>query len=145
MKHQPTRYSGRPDTELALVLDCADLERAAAFWRSALGYVSDAGDSQAEAEATDPTARYHRLLPADGSGIELLLQKVEDGKLGKNRMHLDLRHPDLGAETARLLAAGARHTTGELMHEDGWSWYILEDPDGNEFCVLQPPLAHPSD
>jgi hypothetical protein len=23
--------------------------------------------------------------------------------------------------------------------EDGWSWHILADPDGNEFCVLQPP------
>jgi hypothetical protein len=54
-------------------------------------------------------------------------------------MHIDLRHRDLDAETTRLLAAGARHTTGEPVQEDGWSWYVLADPDGNEFCVLQPP------
>lgn len=145
MEHEPTRYNGEPDTELVLVLDCTDLERVAAFWRVALGYVSDAEAGTEEAGTEDPAAaRYHRLLPADGKGVELLLQRVEDRKLGKNRMHLDLRHRDLGAETARLLAAGARHTTGEPIREDGWSWYVLADPEGNEFCVLQPPRDHHS-
>jgi predicted enzyme related to lactoylglutathione lyase len=134
MEHEPTRYDGKPDTELVLVLDCADLERTAAFWRTALGYVGK-GDA-------DAAARYLQLLPADGKGVELLLQKVDDRKLGKNRMHLDLRHRDLDAETARLLAAGARHTTGEVLREDGWCWYVLQDPEGNEFCVLQPPEEH---
>jgi hypothetical protein len=26
--------------------------------------------------------------------------------------------------------------------EAGWQWHILADPDGNEFCVLQPPASH---
>lgn len=60
------------------------------------------------------------------------------------RARIDLRHYELAAETARLLAAGARHTTGELIREDGWSWYVLQDPEGSEFCVLQPPQYHPS-
>ncbi|WP_051450825.1 VOC family protein [Actinospica robiniae] len=139
MDREPTRYNGKPDTVLALVLDCVDLDRTAAFWRSALGYVSDADAGEAEDGGGGETARYHRLLPADGRGVELLLQRVDEPKLGKNRMHVDLRHRDLGAETARLLAAGARHTTGEMLREDGWCWYVLEDPEGNEFCVLQPP------
>jgi catechol 2,3-dioxygenase-like lactoylglutathione lyase family enzyme len=141
MEREPVRYNGRSDTVLVIVLDCADLDRAAAFWRIALGYVSDRGHG---AEGEDAAGRYHRLVPADGRGVELLLQKVDDRKRGKNRMHLDLRHHDLAAETARLLAAGARHTTGEQIREDGWCWYVLEDPDGNEFCVLQPPPDHPS-
>lgn len=128
---RPARYGGRADTVLAVVLDCADLDQAAAFWCPALGYVGP--------RRTEPDERYRRLLPADGDGIELLLQRVPEPKTVKNRVHLDLRVPDLDAEVARLRALGARYATGERVEEEGWSWYVLLDPDGNEFCVLQPP------
>ena len=114
---------------MAVVLDCADLDRSAAFWCAALGYVGE----------PDSTGRYRRLLPADGDGVELLLQRVPESKVTKNRMHLDLRVPDLDEEVARLVALGAEHTTGSRIEEDGWIWYVLVDPDGNEFCVLRPP------
>ena len=52
---------------------------------------------------------------------------------------LDLRTPDLDAEARRVLGLGATLLTSEPVTEDGWSWHILGDPDGNEFCVLQPP------
>jgi predicted enzyme related to lactoylglutathione lyase len=64
---------------------------------------------------------------------------VAEPKVTKNRVHLDLRVPDLDAELARLVALGAQHTTGKPVKEDGWIWYVLADPDGNEFCVLRPP------
>ena len=53
-------------------------------------------------------------------------------------MHLDLRTSDLGAEVNRVLAAGAVLLTTEPLVENGWRWHVLADPDGNEFCVLQP-------
>ena len=124
------RFGGRPDTVLAAVLDCADLDRSAEFWCGALGYVGPPPGTPGP---------YRQLLPADGDGLELLLQQVAEAKAGKNRVHLDLRVPDLDAELARLLTLGARHTTGTLVEEDGWTWYVLADPDGNEFCVLRPP------
>ena len=127
---RPVRFGGRADTVLALVLDCADLDRSAAFWCAALGYAGPPAGTPGP---------YRSLFPADGDGLELLLQQVAEAKAGKNRVHLDLRVPDLAAEVARLLAAGARHTTGEPVEEDGWPWFVLADPDGNEFCVLQPP------
>ena len=34
--------------------------------------------------------------------------------------------------------------TSEPDTEDGWLWHILADPDGNEFCVLQPPGMPPA-
>ncbi len=111
-----------------MVLDCADLDRAAAFWGPTLGY-ADVGGS----------ARYRSLRPPGDGGAELLLQRVPEAKAGKNRVHLDLRVADLEAEVARLLALGATHTTGERVEEDGWVWYVLADPDGNELCVLRPP------
>jgi len=125
----PARFGGRHDVELAVVLDCADLDRAAAFWCGVLGY---------RAEPSSP-GRYQQLLPADGNGVELLLQQVSERKAGKNRMHLDLRVPDLEAEVARVVALGARCVTDRPVEEYGWVWHVLADPDGNEFCVLRPP------
>jgi predicted enzyme related to lactoylglutathione lyase len=56
----------------------------------------------------------------------------------KNRVHLDLRSRDLEAEVARLRDLGARVLTDEPMREDGWTWHVLADPDGNELCVIRP-------
>jgi predicted enzyme related to lactoylglutathione lyase len=127
----PARFGGRHDVVLAAVLDCADLDRSATFWCGILGY---------RAEPSSP-GRYRQLLPADGNGVELLLQQVAEPKVGKNRMHLDLRVPDLTVEKGRVMALGARCVTAEPVEEYGWVWHVFADPDGNEFCVLQPPAG----
>lgn len=117
-----------PNGELVVVVDCSDLERSARFWCGMLGYT-----------ASPPSARYRALAPESGVGIEVLLQRVPDVKGQKNRLHFDLRTPDLEAEVRRVLDLGARRLTAQPVAEDGWLWHILADPDGNEFCVLQPP------
>jgi hypothetical protein len=48
----------------------------------------------------------------------------------KNRLHLDLRADDPAAEVIRLVGLGARVTS----EQDGLT--VLEDPEGNEFCLL---------
>jgi len=118
-----------PHGELVVVIDCSDLDRSAAFWSAVLGYT--VGQSV--------TGPYRSLAPESGAGIDVLLQRVPDVKGQKNRLHLDLRTPDLDAEVGRVVDLGARLLTREPVTEDGWSWHILADPDGNEFCVLQPP------
>ncbi len=118
-----------PNGELVIVIDCSDLDRSARFWSAVLGYTA----SQA---ATGP---YRSLEPESGAGIGMLLQRVPDVKHEKNRLHLDLRTPDLAAEVRRVTDLGATLLTSEPVTEDGWLWHILADPDGNEFCVLQPP------
>ncbi|SEL10775.1 hypothetical protein SAMN04515665_108107 [Blastococcus sp. DSM 46786] len=112
-----------------MVLDCADLERAAAFWTAVLGY-------RCEAYRGGP---YLALVPHGGQGMELLLQRTDDRKAGKNRVHLDLRTEDLDAEVSRVQAVGGVVLTPEPVVEGGWRWHVLADPDGNELCVLQPP------
>jgi predicted enzyme related to lactoylglutathione lyase len=129
MSWMPNRYARG---ELVVVVDCADLERAAGFWTAALGYVTEG-----------PAAgRYQSLLPSDGPGVEILLQRTADAKHGKNRVHLDLRTPDLDSEIARVTQLGATVLTASPITEYGWTWHILADPDGNEFCVLQPPPGY---
>jgi predicted enzyme related to lactoylglutathione lyase len=127
----PARFGERDDVVLAVVLDCADLARTGAFWCDALGYVAEPLSR----------GRYPRLVPASGNGVELLLQRVPEPKAHKNRMHLDLRVPDLEAEVARLVCLGAQRITEGPIEEDGWAWHVLADPDGNEFCVLRPPAT----
>lgn len=117
--------------ELVVVLDCAELERAAAFWTTVLGYRREG----------DGGGIYLSLVPQDGRGVELLLQRTGDRTSEKNRMHLDLRTADLDAEVTRVRAAGGVLLTSEPVVEQGWRWHVLADPDGNELCVLQPPLS----
>lgn len=125
VSRRPQRYR---NGELVVVIDCANLDRSARFWCEVLGYVA----------AASSASRYRSLTPADGQGVEVLLQRVSDAKLGKNRVHLDLRTADLDAEVGRIRALGASQLTDEPILEDGLRWQILADPDGNEFCVLQP-------
>jgi predicted enzyme related to lactoylglutathione lyase len=69
-------------------------------------------------------------------GPELVLQRVDDPKVGKNRVHLDWRVADHDAEVLRLQNAGARVV--QSYEEPGWKWSVMADPEENEFCVLQP-------
>jgi hypothetical protein len=67
--------------------------------------------------------------------VTLKHESFPEGKVVKNRLHLDLRPVDQAAEVARLEALGARRVDvgqGEV------SWVVMSDPDGNEFDVLRP-------
>lgn len=61
-----------------------------------------------------------------------------DGKISKNRVHLDLTTEavDRYAEIERLIALGARRV--DIGQTGDESWAVLADPDGNEFCVVRP-------
>ena len=107
-----------------LVLDCADPQRLADFWASALDYV-DVGTAGA----------YVALYPRDRPGPKLLLQRVEEPKASKNRMHIDIETPDIHVESDRLIALGARRVSDGPCSEHGSTWILMADPEGNEFCV----------
>jgi predicted enzyme related to lactoylglutathione lyase len=126
MRRKPQQYQRG---ELVVVIDCSDLGRSADFWAEVLGYVREGS----------AVGTYLGLIPADGQGVEVLLQRVADEKRDKNRLHLDLRTPDLESEVRRVQGLGALLVTGEPLQQFGWRWHILADPDGNEFCVIQPP------
>jgi catechol 2,3-dioxygenase-like lactoylglutathione lyase family enzyme len=112
-----------------LCIDTGDPARIASFWQSALGW-RRTHESDDEVVLEPPTGS-----PEDGVAPDLLFLRVPEGKVVKNRLHLDLRPGDQAVEVARLEALGARRVSigqGEV------SWVVMADPDGNEFDVLRP-------
>src|SRR5919202_2164608 len=111
-----------------LVIDVDDLDRAVAFWSAAL-------DATEEPLSKQSRPIYRRLRLPDAE-IRVLLQRTNDKKVSKERMHLDLETDDVEIEVRRLEALGA--TRYDHQQERGFDFWVMRDPWGNEFCVLQP-------
>jgi predicted enzyme related to lactoylglutathione lyase len=109
------------------VIDCDDLDRAVACWAAAL--------DATEEPLSEQSRHIYRELRLPDSEIRVLLQRTDDVKVAKERMHLDLETDDVEAEVQRLEALGA--TRWDHQQERGFDFWVLRDPFGNEFCVLQ--------
>ena len=153
-----------PTYDLDIVFDCHDPHRLASFWLTALdGYDFPGSDPdrpagsppagfatwEAWADSMDMPAEARNLgrtiIDSAGRRPDIFFLAVPEDKVGKNRMHLDIKvSKGLPAErvrdcqdmeAARLVAAGA--TSRRRVEEaDGGSHLILQDPEGNEFCVI---------
>ena len=128
------RECGRtmPTRLVHLVVDTAEPARLARCWAAALGW-EVAPEEPDEVDVWPPGFSY-----PDSSALPLVFVPVPEPKAGKNRVHLDLatksrRHQ--AAEVERLLALGA--TPAGIGQRDV-PWTVLADPEGNEFCVLDP-------
>jgi Glyoxalase-like domain len=138
---------------IQVTFDAADPHTLAAFWGETVGYVEqdppEGFDSwEAWAEASDlPRERwgdYDARVDPDGVGPRLYFQRVPEPKTAKNRVHLDLEVSGRGipleevrrqvaAAVERAVAAGA--TKVREVDEGDEHWVVLQDPEGNEFCL----------
>ena len=132
-----------------LTFDCANPPRLAAFWKLALGYEDEPppapfatreewlqqyGDPGDEA---DDGAWLHD--PA-GIGPRLVLLRVPEAKVAKNRLHMDIRVAGKGSADerwARIMEATGRLTAAGAiaLQEFPGRHIVMADPEGNEFCV----------
>jgi Glyoxalase-like domain len=147
-------------TPFQVVFDCADPDRLAHFWAEALHYkLQDPPEGYASWEdflkATNlPEERWNdasAVVDPEGIKPRIYFQRVPEGKVVKNRVHLDLnvggghdappeeRRSSILAEVDRLKALGA--TTMKpgdepgATNEFGEFWVVMRDPGGNEFCL----------
>jgi hypothetical protein len=141
-------------TTVQVTFDSADPGSHAAFWAEAVRYVQppppdgfDSWDAALDSWDVPADRRNDRaaLVDPDGAGPRLFFQKVPEPKTAKNRVHLDLRAaagvPSEGradaleAECTRLVALGARRV--RRLDADGIDevCIVMEDPEGNEFCL----------
>jgi hypothetical protein len=136
-----------------VTFDAADPVRLGRFWAQVLGYVDqpppEGFDSWAaflDSVGWPADQRDSRWAVVDPDGVRprLLFQKVPEGKIAKNRLHLDVnvgagitdsaeRRRTVRARADELVRLGAN----ELREADehGEYWIVLHDPEGNEFCV----------
>jgi hypothetical protein len=112
-----------------LVVNSRDPEALAAFWAAVLDYrVLSREDGDIE---IGPESGFGGPAPT------LVFALVPDPTPGKARLHIDLNATDReqDAELQRLLELGARPAdVGQTGDE---SWHVLEDPEGNQFCLLR--------
>ncbi len=141
-------------TAFQVTFDCADPDRLARFWASALHYaIPDPPDGFATWEdllrdqnvPEDQWNSASALEDPEGIGPRIYFQRVPEGKTAKNRVHLDVnvgggrktpieeRRGRVDAEVVRLMAVGA--TKVGPVDERGEYWVVMQDPEGNEFCL----------
>ena len=121
-----------PTRLVHVVADAADPAGLARFWAAALGW-------EVAAEEPSEVVLWPRGYSyPDPVALPLVFVPVPDPKTGKNRVHLDLASSsatDQAATVRRLLGLGA---TRAGIGQGEVPWVVLADPEGNEFCVLEP-------
>ncbi|HET6949835.1 MAG TPA: VOC family protein [Acidimicrobiales bacterium] len=111
-----------------VTFDCDDVLAVARFWSEVLGRPLAAEPQPSEHFAMIGT------LDHDAAGTpQWLFQKVPEQKEAKNRCHVDLVAPDRPAEVARLVDLGATKVGDK--DEYGFQWTVMQDVEGNEFCI----------
>jgi catechol 2,3-dioxygenase-like lactoylglutathione lyase family enzyme len=109
----------------SIVLGVNDIPASVEFWCEALDY----------RPKREPDSDWASLVPRTGEGVQLSLMQVTAEASSRRRHHLDLDAADQAAEVQRLLALGASEAL-DWAYEDGADYVVLEDPDGNRFCVV---------
>jgi predicted enzyme related to lactoylglutathione lyase len=116
-------------TRLAnLCFDANDPLRLARFWAGVL-----------EWDIYDETQEEIGVLPTDGTRFILIFLPVPEPKVAKNRLHLDLTSESVEHQAKMVdqcLRLGARHI--DIGQGPDAKHVVLEDPEGNEFCVVGP-------
>jgi hypothetical protein len=138
--------------KVQVAIDCAEPHRLAAFYAAAFEYELERHDAIVRGLLDQGLVTDDDLIEVDGAlafanaaacfdpaGVRprLLFQQVPEGKLAKNRVHLDFQMGGTDAReeaVERLLGLGAtRLWDGEQgpVHK----WVTMADPEGNELCV----------
>jgi len=120
-------------------VDCADAEALGAWWAETLRwpvtrYEWTDGERVTVELSVDPPPGQH--------GVPLTFANVPEEKDGLNRLHIDLRS---GSETEQAATVAELEGRGAQRIDIGQGdvpFVVLADPEGNEFCVLEPRDAY---
>jgi hypothetical protein len=109
----------------SVVIRCFEFERMKRFWHAALNYVVGHTDEG-----------FVILKDPSGRGPNVSLDRVAARRTGRrSSLHLDLYTTNQSGEVERLIKLGAARYP--WRYEPGADYVVLEDPDGNLFCVVQ--------
>jgi len=139
---------------IQVTFDCSDPAALSGFWAELLGYQLDPpppGYDSWEAwlrEQGVPESEWNSasaVSDPEARGPRIFFQRVPEEKERKNRVHLDVnvggprgtsadeRRVAVDAAVDRAIGLGA--TKVRLVEERGGRHYVMQDPEGNEFCL----------
>ena len=136
-----------------VTFDCVEPAEQAEFWASVLGWevqveppeviqgLRGAGfteeEMSSEASILHPEGRGEHPF---GVRARLYFNRVPEAKSGKNRVHMDINAEDRRAEVERLVQLGATklRDVERVAGAASEAWTVMQDPEGNEFCVQGP-------
>ena len=138
--------------QVQVTFDCAEPERLARFWCEVLGYAvppepveDEVLDDATKGVALESQTASFACVDPSGVGPRLYFQRVPEGKVVKNRLHLDVRVGTglrgderlaaLQAESGRLRELGATEVRVMVADEENESCIVMQDIEGNEFCL----------
>jgi hypothetical protein len=149
--------------EIQVTFDAHDPKVLSSFWRDVLGYVHPGPPGVDLPAGADPLAAWDDFLERmnvpqerrnaasaiedpDGRGPRIFFQQVPEDKVAKNKVHLDVRNAPglsgdermaaLEAECARLVGlGGTRVSRSEPSPPMSHGFIVMQDPEGNEFCL----------
>ncbi|MFC4018342.1 VOC family protein [Micromonospora sp. GCM10011542] len=135
--------------QVQVTFDCIEPERVGRFWCEVLGYVVTplegfgTWDDFQHSMPPEEQGSWFACVDPSGVGPRLYFQRVPEGKVAKNRVHLDVRVAydlegeerlaALEAECARLVPLGARRE--RLLYDGTDACMVMQDIEGNEFCL----------
>ena len=139
-------------TQVQISIDCADPERLAHFWAEVLGYQLEEPPSGYDSwsdfsrAVAEPGQEWHAVVDPDGVGPRVLFHRVPEAKVVKNRLHLDVRLPQVRGGRRRNSAgrwsmrkptdsSSIGATLVRTEDDDDDYFAVMQDPEGNEFCV----------
>jgi predicted enzyme related to lactoylglutathione lyase len=121
-----------PTRLVHLVVDSADPRPVGQFWAQALGWpITDEDDDEV---AVAPAGYEYPSTWA----LPVVFEPVPEPKTGKNRVHFDLGSTSIehqATQVNRLIRLGAKPVD---IGQGQVPWAVMADPEGNEFCVLEP-------
>lgn len=108
-----------------MTVDCADPEKLAAFWGALLDRDPEPG-----------LPGWVQLKSRYEHEPRINFQPVPEPKYGKVRIHLDVTVEDIDQAIDRVLGLGGR-VSGERHEYPEGTVVVLQDPEGNEFCIVR--------
>jgi catechol 2,3-dioxygenase-like lactoylglutathione lyase family enzyme len=117
-------------------VDCRDVDRLVAFWCAVLGYErTEAGDNWVSIGPPGRETSDDQLRTAARAPV-MTFAEVPEGKVVKNRVHVDVTPVDStrDEEVDRLIGLGAARAD---VGQGETSWTVMVDPESNEFCVMR--------
>lgn len=105
----------------AVVINSANPKPVIEFWTQFLGVGVDFGNE------------WFSFLEARAGEPKLAVQTVEAPTEGRRRLHLDFSSSNVPADIERVISLGGSRLEEHSI--EGFTWTVMADPDGNEFCL----------